>query len=507
MTRSLIVIVTLWIAHAGLARAADPSPADLEFFEKRIRPVLVEHCYQCHSTKAKRVRGGLLVDSRAGLLKGGDTGPALVPGKPNESLLLKAMRFDEIQMPPRGKLPATVLVDFEKWIARGAADPRAGSVAKARGIDLEDGRKFWAFQMPRRSTPPPVKDRDWPRSDVDRFILAPLEAQGLTPVGDASRAQFVRRLYFDLTGLPPTAAEVEAFTNDKGADAYEKLVDRLLASPRYGERWGRHWLDVARYADTVGGGGNYTHDTAWRYRDYVIRSFNNDKPFDRFVQEQVAGDLMEARDNAEKSEQMIATAFLVLGPKELAEYDKEKLRMDVVDEQIDTCGRSFLALTLGCSRCHDHKFDPVPITDYYALAGIFRSTVTIPPKNKGGPLSDWMRRPLPDGSGEVMAVMDDKQPRNSRIHIRGDVHNLGAEVERGFISVALYGDRPEISKTESGRLELAQWLGSKANPLTARVMVNRVWQHLLGAGLVPSVDNFGIRGERPSHPELLDLLA
>jgi hypothetical protein len=724
--------VLVLLAVPVLAAAAEPS--GVQFFEQKIRPVLVQHCYKCHASDAKKVKGGLLLDTREGIRKGGDTGPAVVPGKVVESVLIKALRHDEILMPPSGKLPDEVIADFERWVRMGAPDPRTGTrvSAQPQAIDIEAGRRFWAFQPPRPSAVPRVADTAWPRSDLDRFILATLEAKGLKPARDADRATLIRRAAIALVGLPPTPEELDAFVTDPAPDAFARVVDRLLASPQFGERWGRHWLDVARYADSNGRDENLTYHEAFRYRDYVVDSFNRDKPFDRLVREQIAGDLLPAANQAQKDEQLTATGFLMIGPKVLADRDFVKRRMDVIDEQVDTIGRAFLGMTLGCARCHDHKFDPVPTADYYALAGILGSTRTLDGFKLGNAVvSGWMVRPLgsdgetqftalkehqqklkavadaikklkadlakhedkatmrvsaklvgivvddkeaklvgkwkastfsrpyvgtgyihddKSGKGEksatftpnlprageyevfisytatrgrstttpvlirsaegekvvlvnqeekplldglfrsvgkyrftagsagsvtisnkgttgyvivdavrfvptgdldkdteramgvpaevrkqiadaqarlkqleaeekalknaapvppplVMAVRDELKPGDLHINIRGNPHALGTEVPRGFLTVATYASKPAIPVGQSGRLELAEWLVDRSNPLTARVFVNRVWKHLLGEGLVRTVDNFGKQGETPSHPELLDALA
>jgi hypothetical protein len=377
------------------ASAAANNDRGIELFETKIRPVLVEQCYRCHSVEAdkkKKLRGGLMLDSRAAMLSGGDSGPAIVPGKAKESLLFKALLYSEKpRMPPKGRLVDGVIADFEKWINLGAPAPAGGSTAvKARGMSFEEGRKFWAYRLPIKPALPAVKDTAWVRTDIDAFILSRIEAKGWKPAADADRAALARRLYHDLVGLPPTPEDIDAFVKDPRSDAYEQLVDRLLASPHYGERWGRHWLDVARYAESLTLRG-FIFKHAWRYRDYVVDSFNHDIPFDRFAQEQVAGDLMPAASPAEKRRQLIATTFLVLGNTNLEEQDKRQLRMDVVDEQLDAISRAFLAQTVTCARCHDHKFDPIPTKDYYALAGILRSTHTLDHAN----VSKWLEFPLP----------------------------------------------------------------------------------------------------------------
>ncbi len=363
----------------------------IAFFERKIRPVLVKECYQCHASDAKKVRGGLLLDTREGIRKGGDSGPAVVPGKPEESLLLDAIRHDFLAMPPKRKLPETVVADFVQWVERGAPDPRDGKTTVVKsGIDLDAGRAFWCYQPPRHHEPPAVADANWPRGAIDRAILAALEAKGLAPVHDADKATLLRRLYFDLVGLPPSPEEIDDFVHDPSPNAYEQRVDRLLASPRFGERWGRHWLDVARFGESLTLRGLIFKE-AWRYRDYVIQSFNDDVPFDRFIQEQIAGDLLPAETLDDRRRQRIATTFLVLGNTNLEEQDKQQLRMDVVDEQIDTISKAFLAQTIACARCHDHKFDPIPTRDYYALAGILRNTRAMKHAN----VSEWLEFPLP----------------------------------------------------------------------------------------------------------------
>jgi cytochrome c553 len=565
--------VSAWGAEA---KATAATPEQITFFEKSIRPVLVKECYSCHATTAKKIRGGLTLDTREGLRKGGDSGPALIPGDPRESLLIKALQHtqDNLKMPPKKKLPAEMIADFEKWIAMGAPDPRGGPTKVVKyEIDVEKGRTFWCFQPPRHTAPPTVKDAAWSRSDVDRFLLAKLEANGLKPVDDADARTLLRRLSFDLTGLPPTPEEVESFVTEYAVSpeaTLEAAVDRLLASPRFGERWARHWLDVARYAESSGRANNFAYPHAWRYRDYIISSFNADKPYDEFLREQLAGDLLDARDDAQKTEFLTATGFLALGPKTHNERSRPQFEMDLADEQIDATFQAFQALTAACARCHDHKFDPIPQKDYYALSGIFRSTQTCYgtiriiqsnhpsplldlPKNGGAtvglePLTAERRSAIeqqmkalreratkvtgpnafiqriflgtrravlasqltmyePDGTPKLLAmgVRERPSPADSRLYVRGELYQPGEIVPRGFPQV-LTTRQPTI-KSGSGRRELADWLASKDNPLTARVLVNRVWLHLIGRGLVATPDNFGASGQRPSHPALLDHLA
>lgn len=748
MVRSLISIIVLSACiQTGFADDAEK----IEFFESRIRPVLVEHCYSCHSADAKDVKGGLLLDSRQGIMLGGDSGPALVAGDAKSSLILDAMRHESLEMPPDRKLPDNVINDFATWIQDGAVDPRDGEVVRRKAaIDLEKGRQFWSFR-PVQRPPIPVTDVPWARSDIDRLIAAQqLAAEETGDVvnraAEATPDVLIRRLTYVLTGLAPTLAEQESFNSAWAVDsdaAMEATVDRLLPSPHFGERWGRHWLDVARFSESTGGGRSLMLPDAWRFRDYVIRSFNTDKPFDTLVREHISGDLLPSDTDEQHDEQLIGSGYLMLGAINYEEQDKEQLRMDVVDEQIDSMGRTFLGMTLGCCRCHDHKFDPIPTTDYYALAGIFRSTTSLLPNN----VSDFVTAPLrvgydktavehwtaqdkvleeqiaavkkslpkgrknvaavsrtpsreslagviiddteatfegtwvasssqqpfigdgymhsnvprtglaahyeatlpndgeyqirmaisagenrpdnvpiliehadgesivmvsqkvaPAGDGvfadlgrfrfdaasrakvtikaaeasaghviadaiqfiEVgksavttpstgvaaapadepqaedmkatkkiakleqqlkqleaeraehkkrkpsmpiaMCVRDEQKPADWHVHVRGEIRNLGAVVPRGFISVATpQNHRSTLSASEaassSGRKDLAEWIASPDNPLTARVYVNRVWMHVMGEGIVRTPDNFGETGDRPTHPELLDYLA
>jgi cytochrome c553 len=370
----------LLIAIAAPAVADDP--AEGEFFEKRVRPILVTHCQKCHGPEKQE--NGLRVDSLVALIKGGDYGPAVVPGKPEESLLIGAINHGEIvQMPPKTKLKAEQIADLTNWVKMGAPWPEAKPTPLPTNTTAQPGitaeqKAFWSFQSPVTAPLPTVVDQAWVQSPIDAFVLAGLEAKGLRPAVQADKRTLIRRATFDLLGLPPTPAEVEAFVADDSSDAFARVVERLLASPRYGERWGRHWLDVARYADSNGMDENMAHANAWRYRDYVIHSLNRDKPYDQFVREQIAGDLLaDPSDHALTAERLTATGFLVIGPKMLAEDDPQKMELDIVDEQLDTVGRTFLGMTLGCARCHDHKFDPVPTADYYSLAAIFKSTKTM----------------------------------------------------------------------------------------------------------------------------------
>ncbi len=734
-----ILAVAAWGMGSSLGAA---EAGGIEFFEKKIRPLLVERCYECHSGE-KKVKAGLRLDSPDGWLTGGDSGPAVTPGNVEQSLIIKAIRYTGLEfepMPPKTALAADEVALLEEWVKRGAPAPAASTASahpRQTGLSIEEGKKFWAFIPPVKAAPPQAGHPGWARGDIDRFIAAGWEQKQLTPTTDADRATLLRRACFDLIGLPPTPAQLDAFERDARADAFERVVDELLASPHFGERWGRHWLDVARFAESSGGGRTLLFPDAWRYRDYVIEAFNRDVPFDTFIREQIAGDLLPHTTAEQRARQLTATALLTLGPTNYEEQDKGALRMDIVDEQLDLIGKGFLGMTIGCARCHDHKFDPIPTRDYYALAGILRSTHTL--ANYTDNVARWVEAPLPveaqeeaalrahaakvatleaklgglkvaaksapaggakgsdpkpgpaldaallqgmvldeiqakavgdwrrsqsaesyfgdgyledrnegkgaktvtftpaigrsgryevrfayppnanraaavpvtilhadgentvmvdqretppiggrfrslgqyrfekDGQGyvlvsnegtqghvvvdalqlipvdELAGAPDASAPRlaadapetkelgaerrqlevelkqliarapkratamsvreaegeigDTEIRIRGNSRSLGAKVPRGFLQVATNGAAPPGNAQESGRRELADWIASPANPLTARVLANRVWAWLLGTGLVRTTDNFGTTGERPSHPELLDYLA
>ena len=680
----------LLFAMTSCLFATEPSETDIEFFEKSVRPILVEHCYECHSSD--EANGGLLLDSRAGWQLGGDSGQAILPGDVDHSLFVEAIRYrnHDLQMPPESRMADPEIATLEKWVAIGAPDPRESTITAPAptGMSLEDGREFWSLQPVADPAVPSVKNPSWVRNPVDAFVLASLEQSGLTPSPESDRRTWIRRVSFNLTGLPPTPSEVEDFLLDDSPAAYSQVVERLLMSPQYGVRWGRHWLDIARYADSNGLDENLAYGNAWRYRDYVFESFNQDKPFDRFLTEQIAGDLLPDADMETKT----ATGFLSMGAKVLAEPDTEKLIMDLIDEQLDSTGKAFLGMTLGCVRCHDHKFDPIKQSDYYALAAIFKSSQTLG-STKTGAIKHWhehvfasdekveslrevdteikakksaatkfknaamtklrdeakshaveylkaavqfepgtslsevreIARPLglhprilhhcrlhlhyhaddpffaiwheiskskndaqqqiklidqryrkvladcattKEQSGETKtqtdemleaarAALEDKsgflavppkpefafddetlveydrlmeearvfeshaadvpaamgvtdgdiQP-TLPIHIRGSHRNLGDPIDREFPSVMRWSNvRPIFPTNQSGRLELARWMSSTQHPLTARVYVNRVWRWHFGVGLVSSTENFGVLGDRPSHPKLLDWLA
>jgi cytochrome c553 len=530
-----------------MAAAPPASVAALEHFERKVRPLLLARCANCHG--AEKSKGGLRIDTAAGLSRGGQSGPVVSPGKPEESLLIQAIRqTGDLKMPPNGKLKDQEIADLAAWVKAGAVwpvgdtatakHPVAGTLESASSLVVGAARftpeqkAFWSFQPIRDRKPPPVKASDWPTSPLDRFILAKLEEKGLSPAPRADRRMLIRRVTFDLTGLPPTPAEIDAFLADPSPDAFSKVVDRLLASPHYGERWGRHWLDVVRYADSTANDANAVMRYAFRYRDYIVRAFNQDKPFDQFIVEQLAGDLLppltlpsphrgegesgnpsppggdgrvRRPDRDQAAERVIATGFLMLGPKALAETDKEQTLLDIADEQIDATSRAFLGLTVGCARCHDHKFDPIPTADYYSLAGIFRGIEVL--KDRVPNASMWQEWPLPGEPTLIVMAPKEGTPTNLRIHLRGNRFTLGPTAPRRFLQILAGEGHAALTTTQSGRLELARWIASTSNPLTARVLVNRLWQHHFGTGLVATSDNLGARGEAPSHPELLDWLA
>lgn len=690
-----MVWATLATVAVGIAQETPPrnalAPEKLEFFESKVRPILVQRCYECHS--GQESNGGLRLDYREGLLKGGDSGPALQADEPQGSLLLRAIRYQnaDLQMPPSGKLDASEIEVLETWVAQGAFDPRAdlpsGSSDKPQGMSIPDGRNFWSMMPLKPVEVPRAVDADWCRNPIDAFVLKELDSNGLRPSPESSRREILRRVTLGLIGLVPESQEYKAFEQDTAPEAYERQVDRLLSSEQYGVRFGRHWLDVARYSDSNGLDENIAYGNAWRYRDYVVEAFNLDKPFDRFIEEQIAGDLLPDADRQSKT----ATGFLVLGAKVLAEPDRDKLTMDTIDEQLDTIGKAFMGMTLGCARCHDHKFDPIKQRDYYALAAILKGTKTFGDSNFGaikhwneisyanqqekeqlkaidaqiaekngawnklkseaiGKLREQVRKQAADylavaskltseatlnewaqvgeelklhprvlansrryldnhrqeplfakwhelaGPGDHQAIRDYYQELFERalgewekakaadaqvkkledstleaarvalgdvggflaipakmehaldqeslvkihelaesarlfesaapdetsvmgvadkgvvdglaIHIRGSYRNLGDVVPRGFPEVMVsQGATPIFSRHSSGRLELARWLANATHPLTARVIVNRVWRWHFGRGLVESTENFGVLGDRPSHPELLDYLA
>lgn len=566
----------------------DPSPtavaqtpaSSVEFFESRIRPLLHEHCVSCHGPEKQE--GDLRLDTPRAILKGGDTGAAITPRESSASLIVAAVRQLDValQMPPAPakKLSEQEVADLVAWIDAGAMMPDLDGVDSEmtkrppRFSDrLEKGKGHWSFQpIVRPAIPLPAIDTsegnnaeakareanlsaiEAIRNPIDAFILQTQMQHGLSINEATDRSAWLRRVTIGLTGLPPTAEELERFLSDRGADAIDRVVDRLLSSAQYGERWGRFWLDVVRYSDSNGLDENIAHGTAWRYRNYVIDSLNEDKPYSDFLSEQIAGDLLPYSSREQRNSQVTATAFLALGPKVLAEVDEKKMEMDIVDEQIDTIGKAFLAITLGCARCHDHKFDPISTEDYYGLAGVFKSTHTMESFTKIAKwhenviASEQQESELASKQAELSALKTrleeltkqsatdaEKQSLTAKIeqlqksmpvlptvmgvregevqdvpvHVRGSHLVLASKVERRFPEVLSLDRKPIGNATQSGRLELTRWMTDPRNPLTARVIVNRLWRWHFGRGLVASTDNFGELGEKPTHPELLDWLA
>lgn len=483
---------------------------NIDFFEKKIRPVLVENCYRCHSSEAKKARAGLLVDTRDGLLKGGDSGPAILPGDPQKSLLMRALRHEgEYQMPPSKKLSNEVIAHFETWIKMGAVDPRTTTVAKKSNavIDIEKGRQFWSFQTPTKSSLPKLKNANWAKRRLDHFVLSRMEEKGLRPAEPANRHALIRRATFAVTGLPPTPKEVQQFISDNSEIAFEKVVDRLLASPHYGEHWGRMWLDVARYAEDqahiVGNNKSLTYPNAYLYRDWVIQALNTDMPYDQFVKLQLAADILEGKE----SKNLVALGFIGLGPKY---YQRGTLEVmaDEWEDRVDIVGRGLLGLTVACARCHDHKYDPIPTEDYYSLAGVFASSPMFnrPLQKNVAKNKDKKAKNKDNAPGNSMHIIQEGPAKDLNVFLRGNVKNKGPIAKRRFLQV-LSNDPPEPFQNGSGRLELAESIVNRDNPLTARVIVNRIWAKLFGRGLVSTPSNFGVLGERPSHPKLLDDLA
>ena len=582
----LLVLLVAAAPACGLAEDNGDKSKQREFFTKRIEPLLKKHCYKCHSHGAKKAKGGLVLDSRSGWETGGESGPAIAPGKPEDSLLISAVKYEGLEMPPGSRLPAELVEQLQKWVKDGAFDPRVTRSARtAEKIDLEAGRRHWAFRPLQKTVVPKTKDEAWPRTAADQFVLDRLEKSGLIPISDADSYTWLRRVSFDLIGLPPTLAQIQKFVADRSPQAKEKVVDRLLGSKAFGERWARHWLDLVGYADQVGTSNSVFAQHAWRYRDYVISAYNDDKPFVDFIREQIAGDLLNHDTPQAQAASMTATGFLVLGDVEIVEADKKKLLVDIVDQQLNKVGKAFLGLTLECARCHDHKFDPIPQRDYYAMGGFFHGTSSVF-KTERGVWSDIHVLDLPETNEQkaerakrekqheeklkaletereeaktrkakldgqlkksdlskedrdrltkerdekngrigqlhreieharffaptvpqVHGVMEG-DPQDMRITIRGNPRALGDSIPRGFLQVSLPAGKSftaKIEDSQSGRREFAEWITRQ--PLTARVVVNRIWQKLFGEGIVRTVDYFGIPGDRPSHPELLDYLA
>ena len=498
---SIAFVAMLLLACPALCFAEEPqfSPPQIEFFENKVRPLLAEHCYECHSERAKNLQGGLRLDGRALILAGGDSGPAVALGKPDESPLVEAVRWDSFEMPPKGKLSDDQVAVLIEWVEMNAPWPPETDTPQPDPLTTYDWQQLrddhWAFRPVVKPPLPEVRQGDWPINEVDHFVLARLEQANLPPAPPAEARTLIRRIYFDLVGLPPTPEEVDAFVDAAGRDrqaAVERAVNRLLDSPQYGQRWARHWLDVARYSDGHGGFlDNAALPHAWRYRDWVVDALNADMPFEMFIKLQIAGDLLD------EGAQPVATGFFALGPtyhSDGGDPDSEaQAKAETLADRIDTLGRGILGLTLACARCHEHKFDPVPQADYYSLAGVFNNTRVHEAKIVA-----------PD-KPEVAHVLADSGTADMHVAIRGDLRRTGDVAPRRFLRI-LAGEDPPPFTRGSGRLELAQAVSDPRNPLTARVFVNRVWLHHFGRALVRSPSNFGTLGEKPTHPELLDWL-
>ena len=598
--RFLLLLVSATQVWIPVALAEDESSdVGVAFYETNIRPLLARHCYQCHSKRAKDLQAELLLDSREGWMQSGQNGPSVMALAPESSSLLRAVRYNDpdLQMPPTAPLAAEDLAKLEHWVRIGAPGPSDdAAISMVEASDPIAGKSHWAFQ-PLSHDPLASDKSEWSRSSVDRYVVAQLESKGLHPVSDADSVDLARRIFFQLIGLPPTQQEINEFISDEPSQALSRLVDRLLASPEFGKRWGRHWLDLARYSDSNGLDENFLFREAWRYRNWVIDALNTDLPFDRFVMEQLAGDLLPFNSVDQRDQQRIAAGFLVIGPKVLLGNNAINQRMEVADEQLDTIGKALLGQTLGCARCHDHKFDPIPTADYYSMAGIFASTSVMKSRymlgeqrvmerliglGPDGKESDdayevyWRTQPklkeqkkdaesalqaMKENNADAFAALLDKkpnaiaegakeigkpnearivaqeelirgltaaisnppkippramipediaQPADEHIRLAGQFDRLGEQVPRGFLKVLVDDERIAMPVKQSGRIELSKWLvdpKNRAGQLVARVQANRIWHHLMGVGLVRTVDNFGRTGEQPTHPELLDHLA
>ncbi|MGC4046440.1 MAG: PSD1 and planctomycete cytochrome C domain-containing protein [Armatimonas sp.] len=469
-------VLALFLGGVSPCLAQKPEKIDAAFFESRVKPILQKSCLGCHGVGT--TLGGLDLRTRAGAQKGGTRGTELGTNAAQSRLYQLISGSHAPQMPPGGKLPAAEIQVLKTWLDGGA--PWGGE----QPLGAAQKQVWWSLAPLNPHTEKP---------DIDSFITVGLTENGLTPSKEASRRVLIRRVYADLWGLPPAPEDVQAFVKDSDPKAYEKLVDKLLASPAYGERWGRHWLDLARYADSGGFEGDKDRPLMWRYRDWVIDAFNSDMPYDRFLRFQLAGDELRPSDpNA-----LIATGYLACGPQDIVE-NNARTRANELDDLVSTTGSVILGLTVGCARCHDHKYDPIAMTDYYRLSAVFAPTE---------------RREVDGPGGKIQAVTD-KGRTVPPAHLlrRGDAYLVGPEIKPGFLASlpggdATLGDAPLEATTTRRRVMLAQWITSEKNPLTARVMVNRIWMHHFGRGLVNTPSNFGVNGELPSHPELLDWLA
>jgi hypothetical protein len=504
-------LLLLFFCNAASTFAIDPP--ELDFFERRIRPKLVEHCYKCHSLDAE-TKGGLRLDSREFARQGGDSGAAVVPGNIEKSLLIAAVKYESLEMPPGRKLDDQTIADFVKWIEMGAPDPRetekaslAMSATSAKSakkpMDWQEALRFWSFQLPRRYPFPATAQPDWVCQPIDSFLLSKMESEGLHPNEPADRRILLRRLSLDLTGLSPSAEECKAFAQDQNPDAYERAVERLLIAPSFGERWARLWLDIARFAEDqahiVGDNKELFYPNAHLYRDWIIQAFNSDMPYDQFLKLQLAADLM----NPAHASDDVALGFIGLGPK-YYRRNAPDVMAEEWEDRVDTVTRGMLGLTVACARCHDHKYDPIPTQDYYALAGVFAGVEMYnKPLTASAETKENGQAKKPD---ESIHIVRDTMPRDLKVMIRGDVANEGELVPRGFVRALERGEKICFT-SGSGRMELADAIATKNNPLTARVIVNRIWGEIFGQPLVRTPSNFGKLGDPPSHPELLDDLS
>ena len=542
----VLAATLIWLSPAWGASAAKLKSEQAQYFETKVRPILAKNCYGCHTELRS---GGLRLDTSQGLMKGGKDGAVIIPGHPAESLLVKAIHYHEsLRMPPQGALKPEEVATIEQWVADGAFWPIDVKPVDTSGVTEAD-RNFWSFHPPKAVTPPAVNSK-WVYDDIDRFVLAKLNQQGLKPVGDADKRALIRRVTYDLTGLPPTPAEVDLFLADTNPQAYSKVIDRLLASKAYGERWGRIWLDVVRYADTSGNNADYPVPDAYKYRDWVIQSFAQDKPYDLFIKDQIAGDLLPHKTDDEGWQNTIATCYLAIA-RRTGDAPDDKL---VQSDAVDNLGYAYLGLTVACARCHDHKFDPIPTKDYHGIYSILASSHFPHPgaETKRFPIGYVYRNPkdldsqaYKDFDEQITAVgnaitevrklnlFDDLLPplekrrmeimatepkferayaisegtsTESRVQHYGDPKDLGGPAPRTTLQVLGGGKLPKDT-SGSGRLELANWLAGAQNPLTARVMVNRLWLAHFGNGIVPTPNDFGHRGTLPTNQERLDYLA
>jgi hypothetical protein len=523
---ALVLLLAVALAAGSSAGGAEPSAEDTQFFEAKIRPILVENCHRCHGEKKQQ--GKLRLDSLATLLAGGESGPAITPGNPEESLLIEAINYASLEMPPDGRLKPEQVALLTEWVKRGAPWPGSGDVAlqprKTALVVTDEDRQHWSFQPVKQPPQPSIRNpQSAIRNPTDLFILARLAEKQLAPSPEATNRELIRRASFDLAGLPPTVDEIDAFTADERPDAYERTIDRLLASPQHGERWGRHWLDIVRFAQTNGLERDDEKPFAWRYRDYVIGALNADKPYDQFVIEQLAGDEVSPLTD----DSLSATGFYRLGVWDDEPDDGKQAKADEFDDIVATTGSAFLGITLGCARCHDHKFDPISQEDYYSITAFF-SNIHLYGKvsdivGGGQPVDkEGVFRQLPSGRGETLCVRERATPPQAiNILVRGNAHTPGKPVQPRFVEVLCPtkdATNPELPKyrlaifdfansSRGRRTALARWIASEENPLTARVIVNRLWHYHFGRGIVASPSDFGHTGMAPTHPELLDYLA